>query len=148
METGHFILEILLLVLVICLGFAYSEEVSSNRALRGQLKKLDTETYWLKSLRADYGQVFTGQEAEIALKNEKIIELEGKVSKLTWDYNLQADSCKCSKETRNDSKIDICPVCPECLGEGTIINNYGGHTEEVDCPRCAVPTGFSGNGED
>jgi len=81
MENGHFILEILLLILVIALGFSYSEEVSSNRRLRSQLRRLPV----VDKVKADILAMRVQHlEAEIVCKDEEI-------KRLTKSHQLTED---------------------------------------------------------
>jgi len=105
METGQTILTILLLILVIALGFSYSEEVSSNRTLRAQLKKPSPEVYWLKIRIGDLGQRLAEQEAEIVCKDEEIKRLTESHRRLedVLPNSLRSDKLEVDHETLLDN---------------------------------------------
>lgn len=144
METGHFILEILLLILVIAIGFSYSEEVSSNRTLRAQLKKPSSEAYWLKIRIGDMGQRLAEQEAEIVCKDEEIKSLNETITILKPEQTRSPRSFNAlyrgewvhdpEPEEINEQGTHVEPskVCDTCGGRGKYRKAYDRHLSDCD----------------
>jgi len=149
METGQIILTILLLIVVIALGFSYSDEVRHNRRLHGKLnyvlrrvKSIEDRAYMkLKEIEA--------LEHTIALKDETIKNLNGDIAKLKFDYAVEVAG-------RNESKVLFDEVaeteetfeCERCGGSMTADDQAAyNQFSQIDfscCQSCAD----SGGGED
>lgn len=105
METGQFILTFLLLIILIALGFPYSEEVSSNRRLRGHLKRYQQKPSNCGKPKGPLSQLIDTAkdnrieelEGQVERRDEMIKRLSGDIAQLKFDYAAEVAG-------RNDEK--------------------------------------------
>lgn len=158
METGQIILTILLLIIVIALGFSYSEEVSSNRRLRGQLKMQIRRGGLVEDPARRRLKEIEALEHTIALKDETIKHLNGDIAKLKFDYAAEVAGRNEGKEVTQGKafepsrlrgegvdysepvKIESIIDCEECKGTGLIYENP---LKRVPCGNCDGEGAFS-----